>query len=111
MKLLDVKNDTDFDTPALTDALRTLTEQDIFESIVSVCEHQGLVRSHVAHELVKPAERKQENNPDDFSSLLDTDMLEVDDASLSSQSSSLQIISQVTIDGHELHLEFLSQMN
>lgn len=93
MKLLDVNNDTDFDTSAVTDALRALNEQDIFESIVAVCEIHGLVRPHVARELVKRVEYKQESNPDDFSSLLDTDMLEIDDAM--SQGNSLQIISQV----------------
>ncbi|KAI8143419.1 hypothetical protein BJV82DRAFT_610346 [Fennellomyces sp. T-0311] len=75
MKLInDMSNTVDMNTTAVTKAIRAVGSEEIFTSIVRVCQDYGFVRDHVADSLLKNVAVKEEESDKSF----DIDMLDLD---------------------------------
>ncbi|ORX50217.1 hypothetical protein DM01DRAFT_1409206 [Hesseltinella vesiculosa] len=104
-------NTPNLNSPTFIKTIRSISDDDIFTSIVQSCLAEGLVRQSRVETLMANHQpyRKQQDEPkketdttteakDEFASLLDTDMLDVDDtdqrSNTSEKSSALAIVDQ-----------------
>ncbi|KAI9321329.1 hypothetical protein BX666DRAFT_2023471 [Dichotomocladium elegans] len=103
MKLIkDMNNPVDLSTPAVMRAIRSVGNEDIFTSIVRVCQSHGLVRKNIAEKLLatsKIAEHEDEQveHKPDVDLLDDVSMLDFGDEDVkipANNSSDIDIISQ-----------------
>ncbi|KAI8369530.1 mediator complex subunit Med5-domain-containing protein, partial [Radiomyces spectabilis] len=88
MKMInDMSYSVDLNTPAVTKAIRAASNQDIFTSIVNVCEQYGFVRKYIGEKLLakdaatdddkeKGKDKDIKLDQDDFSGFLDTDNID-----------------------------------
>ncbi|KAG0167921.1 mediator complex subunit [Apophysomyces sp. BC1015] len=110
MKLInDMGSSEDLNTPEVTKAIRSISNENVFNNIVLVCERYGFVGKKMAKKLIKREEAhgdvKAEN--DEFAGILDTDMLDIDGSE--SKNWGLNIVDMGKMDDMELIEQSIEQ--